>query len=159
MKSYFVNTTVNFEKSKFYVRPGDLLSYDAQHGNSLAVYRNGQLLKVLKQDPLAVEAFVKSGFIVEVRAPQPEKAKDVPERTLHLPSYVGVVPQPPVAARDEKPPADLPAKEPPKEGKKRKKEEEPRQARIDDPVRSPKGPPSQSSGRADEPEQSHLADS
>ena len=74
MKSYIASTTINFEGSKFYVRPGDMLTHDAQHGNSLAVYRNGQLVKVLKADSLIVEAFLKSKFITEVKKP----AKPIP---------------------------------------------------------------------------------
>ena len=69
MKNYVASTTINFEGSKFYVRPGDMLTHDAQHGNSLAVYRNGQLVKVLKADSLIVEAFLKSKFITEVKKP------------------------------------------------------------------------------------------
>ena len=67
MKSFVVNTTINFEGSKFYVRPGDVLSYDVHHGNSLAVYRNGKIVKVLQVKPFVMEAFTKSKFISEVR--------------------------------------------------------------------------------------------
>jgi hypothetical protein len=70
MTNYVASTTINFERSRFYVRPGDLLSYDPQHsGGSLAIYRNGQLVKVLRVESLAIEAFLKSRFISEVRAP------------------------------------------------------------------------------------------
>ena len=78
MKSYVSNTTINFEGFKFYVRPGDILVHDARNHNSLSVYRNGQLVKVVKQDPLAIEAFVKSKFIVEVQAPPPPPKKEPP---------------------------------------------------------------------------------
>ena len=70
MKNFVSSTTINFEKSRFYVRPGDMLSYDPQHsGGSLAIYRNGQLVKVLRVESLAIEAFLKSRFISEVRVP------------------------------------------------------------------------------------------
>ena len=84
MKSYVSNTTINFEGFKFYVRPGDILVHDARNQNSLSVYRNGQLVKVVKQDPLAIEAFVKSKFIVEVQAPPPPPKKE----PLAPPAYV-----------------------------------------------------------------------
>jgi hypothetical protein len=72
MKNYIAATTISFEGSGFYVRPGDLLTHGAQHGNSLAVYRNGHLDKVLAVDSLVIEAFLKSRFITEVKR-QPAK--------------------------------------------------------------------------------------
>jgi len=81
MRSYAVSTTINFEGSRFYVRSGDLVSYDAQRG-SLAVYRNGGLVKVMKVTAIAIEAFVKSGFMSELRpAPKP-KRQDPPPSAL-----------------------------------------------------------------------------
>ena len=94
MRNYVASTTVNFEGSKFYVRPGDMLAHGAQHGNSLAVYRNGQLVKVLKVDSLVIEAFLKSGFITEVRRQPAKKAAPAPVLTKKqadaYPSDVGV---------------------------------------------------------------------
>jgi hypothetical protein len=78
MKSFVASTTINFEGSKFYVRPGDMLSHDAQLGNSLAIYRNGQLVKVLKVDSLAIEAFLKSKFISEVKKQPAKKETKAP---------------------------------------------------------------------------------
>jgi hypothetical protein len=75
MKNYVANTTVNFEGYRFYVRQGDMLAHDPQHGNSLAIYRNGQLVKVIRVDSLVIEAFLKSKFITEVR---PRLAKKPP---------------------------------------------------------------------------------
>ena len=68
-KSYVANSTINFEGYKFYVRPGDQLSYDAKHGNSLTVFRNGKFEKVIKVAPLVIEAFLKSKFLLEVKVP------------------------------------------------------------------------------------------
>jgi len=84
MTNYVASTTINFEKSRFYFRPGDMLSYDPQHsGGSLAIYRNGQLVKVLRVESLAIEAFLKSRFISEVRVPAkpgPPATKEAPPR-------------------------------------------------------------------------------
>ena len=69
MTNYIASTTINFEGSRFYVRPGDILSYNSQHGGgSLAIFRNGQLVKVLRAESLVIEAFLKSRFISEVTA-------------------------------------------------------------------------------------------
>ena len=65
MRSFTSNTTINLQGFGFYVRPGDLLAYDPQHGNSLAVYRNGQIAKVVTLTPLVVGYYLKSGFITE----------------------------------------------------------------------------------------------
>ena len=99
MKSFVANSTINFEGYKFYVRPGDQLSYDPKHGNSLTVFRNGKFEKVIKVAPLVIEAFLKSKFLLEVKIPAgkvegmalissaaAEKvAKDVMENLPHLP--------------------------------------------------------------------------
>jgi hypothetical protein len=70
MMNYVASTAINFEGSRFYVRPGDILSYNPQHGGgSLAIFRNGKLVKVLRVESLAIEAFLKSRFISEVKAP------------------------------------------------------------------------------------------
>ena len=69
MKSYVVLSTISFEDSKFYVRPGDILSHDPRHGNSLAIYRGGTLITVMKTRSFVIEAFLKSRFIQEVVAP------------------------------------------------------------------------------------------
>lgn len=98
-KSYVANSTINFEGYKFYVRPGDQLSYDAKHGNSLTVFRNGKFEKVIKVAPLVIEAFLKSKFLLEVKVPAgkvenvaiisapvaEQVAKDVMENLGHLP--------------------------------------------------------------------------
>lgn len=94
-KSYVANSTINFEGYKFYVRPGDQLSYDAKHGNSLTVFRNGKFEKVIKVAPLVIEAFLKSKFLLEVKVPAAgttlisaataeQVAKDVTKNLGHL---------------------------------------------------------------------------
>lgn len=68
-KSYVAKTTINFVDFEFYVRPGDVLVHDTANHNRLTVYRNGQIVKVLKQEPLGIAAFLKNKFIVEPEVP------------------------------------------------------------------------------------------
>lgn len=84
IKSYVARTTINFIDFEFYVRPGDLLVHDTANHNRLTVYRNGQIVKVVKQEPLGIVAFLKNKFIeavVAATAPSPvvEAPKVVPE--------------------------------------------------------------------------------
>lgn len=65
-KCYVSKTTINFVDFEFYVRPGDVLVHDTHNQNRLTVYRNGQIVKVVKQDPLGIVAFLKNRFIEEV---------------------------------------------------------------------------------------------
>jgi hypothetical protein len=65
-KSYIVKTTINLVNFEFYVRPGDLLVHDPANQNRLTVYRNGQIVKVVKQDPLGITAFLKTKWIEEI---------------------------------------------------------------------------------------------
>ena len=69
MKSYIAKTTINFVDFEFYIRPGDLLVHDSANHNRLTVYRNGQIVKIVKQNPLGVIAFLKNKFIEEIAAP------------------------------------------------------------------------------------------
>lgn len=85
-KSYFAKTTINFVDFEFYVRPGDLLVHDPANQNRLTVYRNGQIVKVVKQDPLGIVAFLKNRFIEEVVAPPaPPPVEVKPEPTVEQP--------------------------------------------------------------------------
>ena len=63
-KSYFAKTTINFVDFEFYVRPGDVLVHDTAN-HRLTVQRNGQIVKIVKQGPLAIGAFLKNKFIEE----------------------------------------------------------------------------------------------
>lgn len=65
-KSYIAKTTINFVDFEFYVRSGDLLVHDTANQNRLTVYRNGQIVKVVKQDPIGIVAFLKNKYIEEV---------------------------------------------------------------------------------------------
>jgi hypothetical protein len=87
VQNFIASTTINFEGSRFYVRPGDILSYNPQHGGgSLAIFRNGQLVKVLRTDSLVIEAFLKSRFISEVKAPP--KPPPAPAGTITLDTLI-----------------------------------------------------------------------
>ena len=69
MKSYVAKSTINFVDFEFYIRPGDLLVHDTANHNRMTVYRNGQIVKVVKQGPLGIVALLKNNFIEEVVAP------------------------------------------------------------------------------------------
>ena len=175
MKSFFANTTINFEGSKFYVRPGDLLSYDVQHDSSLAVYRTGQLVKVLKVEALAIQAFVKSRFITEVRPPAKEAPVMTKARAGAYPSDMGVaVVEGKLRARAFNDLGNTPASqadmdvvarqhdelvnEPPKQDKKKKKSQD--AAKIDFAVHPQPLPPTQiqsTNEPVQEPEQNRIS--
>jgi hypothetical protein len=176
MTNYVASTTINFEGSRFYVRPGDILSYNPQHGGgSLAIFRNGQLVKVLRTDSLAIEAFLKSRFISEVKAPPKPPAP--PKEPAADKAIEAAVPQAsgplsdsdlladakvllPEAAADSFPsdlgvaivdgqPAVGPPGEAPPKGKRRRKPVP--VAEIDYAVHPPPPPPSQVPGPEDAP--------
>jgi hypothetical protein len=67
-KSYVAKTTIHFVDFEFYVRPGDVLVHDTQNQNRLTVYRNGQIVKVVKQNPLGIVALLKNNFVKELEA-------------------------------------------------------------------------------------------
>jgi hypothetical protein len=70
-KSYVVKSTISFIDFNFYVRPGDLLVHDTANHNRLTVYRNGQIVKVIRVEPIGIAAFLKSKFIEEPPANAP----------------------------------------------------------------------------------------
>lgn len=69
IKSYIAKSTINFVDFEFYIRPGDLLVHDTANHNRMTVYRNGQIVKVVKQGSLGIVALLKNNFIEEVVAP------------------------------------------------------------------------------------------
>lgn len=85
-KSFVAKTTINFVDFEFYVRPGDLLVHDTSNHNRLTVYRNGQIVKVVKQEPLGIVAFLKNKFIEEVSDTAPAPAKTVESKPSIKPS-------------------------------------------------------------------------
>jgi hypothetical protein len=80
-KSFIARTTINFVDFEFYVRSGDLLVYDTTN-HRLTVYRNGQIVKAIKQTSLALGAFLKNRFIEELA---PTAASPVVEAPMALP--------------------------------------------------------------------------
>jgi hypothetical protein len=83
IKSYVAKTTINFIDFEFYVRPGDMLVHDTANHNRLTVYRNGQIVKIVKQEPLGIVAFIKNKFIEEVLTPVEDVVViEVPNATL-----------------------------------------------------------------------------
>lgn len=83
-RSYLVKSPVNFADFGFFVKVGDILVHDTSNGNKLTVYRNGAVVKDVKQTSLGIAAFVKTGFIVEVtqQAPSPKAAPKTPAKPI-----------------------------------------------------------------------------
>jgi hypothetical protein len=65
-RSYLVKSPVHFADFGFFVKVGDILVHDTSNSNRLTVYRNGEVVKAVKQTPLGIAAMVKNEFIVEV---------------------------------------------------------------------------------------------
>ena len=89
-RSYLVKSPVHFADFGFFVKVGDILVHDTSNANRLTVYRNGEVVKAVKQTTLGLAAMQKSGFIEEVtqvarvapKAPQKpaEAPKPIPKR-------------------------------------------------------------------------------
>jgi hypothetical protein len=110
-RSYLVKSPVHFADFGFFVKVGDILVHDVSNANKLTIYRNGEIVKAVKQTPLGIAAMVKNQFIEEVVA----KAAKAPAKPVPAP------PKPAVAPKKEEPkPTPAPKKEEPKpEPKKR----------------------------------------
>src|SRR5271168_4961252 len=65
-RSYLVKSPVHFADFGFFVKIGDILVHDTSNANRLTVYRNGEVVKAVKQTTLGLAAMQKSGFIEEV---------------------------------------------------------------------------------------------
>jgi hypothetical protein len=65
-RSYLVKSSVNFADFGFFVKVGDILVHDPANGNKLTVYRNGAVVRDIKQTSIGLAAFVKNEVIVEV---------------------------------------------------------------------------------------------
>jgi hypothetical protein len=86
-RSYVAKTTVNFPDFELYVRLGDILVYDAAHGNTLTVYRGGSIVKSIKTTPLSVAAMVKTKMLEETtnKAPASKQANAAPQKPAAAP--------------------------------------------------------------------------
>lgn len=91
-KSYLVKSPVHFADFAFFVKTGDILVHDTSNGNKLTVYRNGEVVKVVKQTTLGLAAMLKNTFIVEVT-----QTKATPKVPMKLPKKVEYsLPKPPI---------------------------------------------------------------
>src|SRR5271170_7322528 len=111
-RSYLVKSPVHFADLGFFVKVGDILVHDTSNANRLTVYRNGEVVKALKQTTLGLAAMQKSGFIDEVTQHTSKAAPKAPAKPVEAPK--------PVSKREEPKPAPKPAPAPPK------KKEEPK---------------------------------
>jgi hypothetical protein len=87
-KSYLVKSPVHFADFGFFVKVGDILVHDTSNSNRLTVYRNGEVVKAVKQTSLGIAAMLKNEFIVEVvqTAPSPKAAPKAPAKPPVAPS-------------------------------------------------------------------------
>jgi hypothetical protein len=72
-KSYVAKSPINFVQFSFRVNTGDILVHDTTN-QRLTVYRNGQIVKTLKQSSLGMSALIKDRSAEEVvtkPVPQP----------------------------------------------------------------------------------------
>lgn len=65
-RSYLVKSPVHFADLGFFVKVGDILVHDTSNSNRLTVYRNGEVVKAVKQTALGLSAMQRIGFIEEV---------------------------------------------------------------------------------------------
>ena len=85
-RSYVAKKTVNFPDYELYVRLGDILVYDASHGNTLTVYRSGSIVKSIKTSSLSIAAMCKTKMLEEIiarpAAPAPKPVKAAPPKPV-----------------------------------------------------------------------------
>jgi outer membrane biosynthesis protein TonB len=97
-RSYLVKSPVHFADFGFFVKIGDMLVHDTSNANRLTVYRNGEVIKAVKQTTLGLAAMQKNGFIEEVT--QSKTAPKAPPKPAETPK--------PVPKREEPKPAPKP---------------------------------------------------
>ena len=105
-RSYLVKSPVHFADLGFFVKVGDILVHDTSNANRLTVYRNGEVVKAVKQTTLGLAAMQKSGFIEEVIQQAPKAAPKAPAKPVEAPK--------PAPKKEEPKPAPKPAPAPPK---------------------------------------------
>lgn len=142
-KNYLVKSPVHFADLGFFVKIGDILVHDTSNANRLTVYRNGEVVKALKQTALGLAAMQKSGFIEEVTQQTSKAAPKAPAKPVEAPKSASKREEPKPAA---KPVSAPPKKEEPKkitvnpklmlaDSKPTKLTEEDHPVSIDDPVK------------------------
>lgn len=94
-RSYLVKSPVHFADFGFFVKVGDILVHDTSNSNRLTVYRNGEVVKAVKQTSLGIAAMLKNEFIVEVvqTAPSPKAAPKAPVKPPVAPAKPSVAPK------------------------------------------------------------------
>ncbi len=85
-RSFLVKSSVNFADFGFFVKVGDILVHDPSNNNKLTVYRNGTVIRDVKQTSLGLAAMVKNSFIVEVtgQPPVPKTAPKAPQKPIKV---------------------------------------------------------------------------
>jgi hypothetical protein len=81
-KSYLVKFPVHFADFGFFVKVGDILVHDTSNFNRLTVYRNGEVVRAVRQTSIGIAAMLKNGFVEEVTQiakPAPKPTPVAPE--------------------------------------------------------------------------------
>ena len=112
-RSYLVKSPVHFADLGFFVKVGDILVHDTSNANRLTVYRNGEVVKAVKQTTLGLAAMQKNGFIEEMTQQAAKVAPKAPQKPVEAPK--------PAAKREDPKPAPKPVSTPVEQ--KRKKAE------------------------------------
>ena len=129
-RSYLVKSPVHFADFGFFVKIGDILVHDTSNSNRLTVYRNGEVVKAVKQTALGLAAMQKSGFIEEVTQQAPRTAPKAPQKPVEPPKLAPKREEP---KSKPVPPKPAPKPEPKREEPKlaHKKKEEPKTITVD----------------------------
>ena len=105
-RSYLVKSPVHFADFGFFVKVGDILVHDTSNANRLTVYRNGEVVKAVKQTSLGLAAMQKNGFIEEVVQQAPKAAPKATAKPVEASK--------PAPRKEEPKPAPKPVQEPKK---------------------------------------------
>jgi outer membrane biosynthesis protein TonB len=105
-RSYLVKSPVHFADFGFFVKVGDILVHDTSNANRLTVYRNGEVVKAVKQTTLGLAAMQKNGFIEEMTQQAAKVAPKAPQKPVE--------PSKPAPKREDPKPTPKPAPAPPK---------------------------------------------
>jgi|HubBroStandDraft_1064217.scaffolds.fasta_scaffold161169_2 hypothetical protein len=86
-RSYLVKSSVHFADFGFFVKVGDILVHDPANSNKLTVYRNGAVVRDVKQTSLGLAAMVKNEVLVEVATSDktPTAAPRTPAKPIPAP--------------------------------------------------------------------------
>jgi hypothetical protein len=125
-KSYVAKSPINFVQFSFRVNAGDILVHDTVN-QKLTVYRNGQIVKTLKQSSLGMSALIKDRSAEEVvERPQPraiDPAEALRMLKLSLPKLKPDLPKTP----------STPQKPTQEEIRQKRKKAQPTEVSTDDP--------------------------